>query len=503
MKQSHRIGKNIAVGGIQMLTGGLAQIVALSVITHHSSRADFGVFSFILALAMFIWLLADAGLCNILVREIAAQPEKMLETLGAALSLIWVLSIGGMLIVLAVVPFLHFTLPVKCVAALMGAATLTQLHCAGYGAALRSREDNELQAFGHIAHKVLMIVFLYAGFKIAAAIPSQLPLALLGVVLSHLIPSLLFRTYLKRIVMRRYGRPKLEWNPERWKYLLSSSIPVGGAGMLRVLDQQMDVLVLTSLTNLETVGLFSGPYRISMALRFIPQGMSVSLYPMLSRLATNPDKTELQEAYQRSIKFFLLLALPVATLFLLSSERLIAIVLGAQYVAAAPAMQWLSFAFVPYFISFPMALLITALHQQRFLLASTAATFGLRVAFNFAFIPVFGILGPCIAFLVAESLTTAIWIHKLWRLGLPLHLTSVLFRSALACALMGVLLYLAKPYSLLIFIPAAIVSTVVYFIAILKLRILTPKDIELGREGVGFLKPFLAARTNKVAGSAS
>ena len=48
---------------------------------------------------------------------------------------------------------------------------------------------------------------------------------------------------------------------------------------------QLDILVLTWMTNLTTVGLFSGPYRISMALRVIPQTLSLPLYPLYSRTA--------------------------------------------------------------------------------------------------------------------------------------------------------------------------------------------------------------------------
>ena len=86
-----------------------------------------------------------------------------------------------------------------------------------------------------------------------------------------------------------------------------NSIPVGGATMVRLLAQQVDVMILSWLTNLRTVGLFSGPYRISMALRFIPQTLAIPLYPMYSRLAVNPEaKQALHSAYERSVKFFVL-----------------------------------------------------------------------------------------------------------------------------------------------------------------------------------------------------
>jgi len=490
MKQSQRIAKNVLAGGVALAIGGLTQVIAVSLVSRWSTVEDAGVYSYILAFAMFFQLVADAGLSNILVREIAAAPEKMAKTLGAALSLIWIMSIGAELILIAIVPFLHFSLNVKLLTVLMGVATLTQFHCSGYGAALRSKEDNEVQALGFIVHKFLFLGFICAGFA--------LHLALLGLVLSHLIPNLLLWVYLRRIVVSRYGRPELVWDRHEWKYLLMHSLPVGGAGMLGVLAQQVDILVLKYLTDFRVVGLFSGPYRVSMALRFIPTSMSVSLYPMFSRLAADPErKPELEDAYQRSIKFFLLLSLPLAVLFFLGSERLIAALFGARYAAGASAMQWLAFAFVPYFVSCPLPYLLTALHEQRYLLAGTAATFVLRVAFNFAFIPHFGMLGPCMAFIAAETLNVLLWTQKLSRMGFASRFLPVLWRSLLASLLMGAILYLARQQSLLIFAPAAVLAMLVYVIAVVKLRILSPKDIELAREGAGFLKPFLASRAKQ------
>ena len=43
-------------------------------------------------------------------RELATRPEKMSETLGAALSLIWVLTIVVELLILAILPFPEFQL---------------------------------------------------------------------------------------------------------------------------------------------------------------------------------------------------------------------------------------------------------------------------------------------------------------------------------------------------------------------------------------------------------
>ena len=67
----------------------------------------------------------SGGFCRSLGRLIRLR-------LGAALSLIWVLTIGGELVILAILPFLNFPLEAKILTPVMGAATLAVLHCSGY-----------------------------------------------------------------------------------------------------------------------------------------------------------------------------------------------------------------------------------------------------------------------------------------------------------------------------------------------------------------------------------
>ena len=140
MKQSQRIVKNVLAGGFAVGAGGLLQLAAVVLVARSVSVSDFGIYSFILAFAVFFQLLADSGLSNILMRELAKQPDKLADILGAALSLIWTLSIAVELIILAIVPFLSFSLEVKLLTVAMGAATLSLFHCAGYGSALRCRK---------------------------------------------------------------------------------------------------------------------------------------------------------------------------------------------------------------------------------------------------------------------------------------------------------------------------------------------------------------------------
>jgi len=68
MKQSQRIVKNVLAGGVAVGLGGLLQLGAVVLIARSVSVSDFGIYSFILAFAVFFQLLADSGFSNILMR---------------------------------------------------------------------------------------------------------------------------------------------------------------------------------------------------------------------------------------------------------------------------------------------------------------------------------------------------------------------------------------------------------------------------------------------------
>src|SRR5207247_7293965 len=128
--------------------------------------------------------------------------------------------------------------------------------------------------------------------------------------------------------------------------------------------------ILTWMTNLTTVGLFSGPYRISMALRVIPQTLSLPLYPLYSRTAyLSPAR--FKEAYQWSMKFFALVSIPFADFFMTWFKPIIRLALGDKFLPALPAMQLLGLGLVPFFLSTLFQYFFAALDEHwRFLMST-------------------------------------------------------------------------------------------------------------------------------------
>src|SRR5437016_3286425 len=328
MKQSQRIVKNAVFGIGASLVGGLVYLATVLTIARMVSVVEFGKYSFVLAFAMFFQLVADAGLPRMLIREIAKDPEALVPLVGAGAALIWVVSLAVLLLVALIVPFLHFGTDVKIAAVVMTMATMATFHSAGYSAVLRAFEDNELNNLGFVLQKFLLLGFIVVTIK--------LKMGLVGFVTAHLVSNVLLWNFYHIIVSRLYARIPLRIDVSLWKSLMIAALPMGGGVMLRQLALQLDILILTWMTNLTTVGLFSGPYRISMALRVIPQTLSLPLYPLYSRTA-HLSPARFGEAYQWSMKFFALLSIPFAAFFIAWSKPILRLALVAKFLLAIPA----------------------------------------------------------------------------------------------------------------------------------------------------------------------
>jgi O-antigen/teichoic acid export membrane protein len=448
MKQSQRIVKNAVFGAAAAAVGGAIQLATILFIAKKVSVDEFGKYSWVLAFAMFFQFLADSGLSRILVREVATQRENQARIVGAAVALIWISSTVMGLLLLAVLPFLRIGFDVKLAAAVMGLATLSQFHASGYGAVLRAHEDNELNQLGYVLHKIVLFSVVFVSLHRS--------FGLVGIAVAHLAADCTLWAFYYLLVTRFYLRVHLVADRALWKKLIVTALPMGGGVMLRQLALQADVLVLKSMANFSAVGLFSGPYRIGMALRMAPEMLALPLFPLYSRLAVE-SREKLEAVYQRSMKYFSLMSFPFAVFLVAWSDDIIRYAMDPKYEAAIPA---------------------------------------LRLALDAALIPHFGFLGPCIAFLLTEYLLVGVWIAQISRLGLRLSLGDALWRPLLASAAMAPLLVAVKPLSLAWQITGSAASFAVYLGALLFMKTFAAEEIATAREGLAFFRPLLAYWTH-------
>ena len=495
MKQSHLIAKNILASGASTAIAGLLQLAIIIIVARNVSVADFGAYSFMLAFAFVIFRIADGGLSTILTRDLAIEPAKIREVLGATLGLAWVMCFFAMILIAAIVPLFHFSRWLSILIALMGLEGLTQFICGCHGAVMRSQEDYENNALGFVLHKVVALTLV--------CLALILHYGLAGVVAAHLLGSLTQWWFYRWKVIRDHGRSRVSLDFALWKYLLRESIPVGAANVVRILAEQADIMILALMAGATAVGLFSGPFKIAACLRFLPQALILPLIPFYSRSAVaDGHRKDFQDAYERSIKSFMLMGFPFATLFILSPKVLTVGLLGANFHTATPAMELLGFGIWLIFLSTPFPFLLTALNRQQFLFITSTAALVARVVLDIVLVRYLNFLGPCIALIITESLVLAAWVAGVWEAGFTLNPFDIIWRPLAGSLLMAAILYLLHPQSLLTLMPAALAGGAAYLFAVVKLGGVSPTEMGLLREGADFLRPWLTQRFGQLRGKA-
>jgi O-antigen/teichoic acid export membrane protein len=484
MKQSQLIVKNVLAGGLSTAVGGVLQLFAFLLIARHLSVADFGVFSSMTAFAFALQRLADMGMTNILIRDMAVEPRRLGELLGGALSLSWLIVLACALLMFAAIPILPFGQRIGFLTAVMGLGGLLQFQINCYGSALRSQEDNELHAAGFMLHKICLLgsILVVLNFKPVLS----------SFVLVWLFATVVQWIFLRWIVVQRYTRPHLTVDLRLWKYLVVNSVPLGAAAMVRAIAEQVDILVLAWLANPRAVGLFNGPYRLTAGLRFVPQAIMIALFPLYSRVAQGSNSAEqFSKAYERGVKAFLIMGLPIALLFILKPGPIMVGLLGGRYAASAAAMRVLGVATFLVFATTPFPFLLTALDRQRSVFISSAISLVIRAALDVVLTVRFGFLGPCFAVILSETVLMGLWMLELSSAGYRINIPGLLWRPVAGGIAMTLVLYTFKTNALIFLAPVAITSSIAYLITVLTLGAFSQEERRFVTEGLGFAGVFL------------
>jgi O-antigen/teichoic acid export membrane protein len=464
-----RLLKNGLSGILASGLGGAIQFVTLLMIIRFLPVEEFGRFSGLLSFGLVVQYIADFGLSSILVKEFAARPAEEQRLRGKAQGLVWCVTFALFLGSALVIFFLYDTWVTRSQALLMAVMGVAFFQCAGYTAIVRAREEMEWNAYGHIFHKVVLI----GGVALAIALQG----GIWGIVSAHAASGLLLLGFYAAVVARRYGLAPASWDPPYWATLFKRSIPLGSGLFVRQFSWQIDILILTALTSDYIVGLFSAPYRIFAACLLIAQVLSIPIFPMLSRLAAAGDMEGFGRIYRRSLKFLLLLGVPVAVLGWAFADLVVTRVLGSAYAETVQVFRLLSLAFPLIFAGSLFPFVFAALDRQLTFVALSVVGLALRAGTAFLLIPVIGFMGACYGVLLAETLVLALWIIALHRKGLHADVPRLLVGVGGGLAVTIGLLLLANPGSSIVHTALAVGAAGLVFIVLLLCgRVLDPAE---------------------------
>lgn len=451
---------------LQRLSGALIVVW----VSRRLGVAEAGVYFLALTFATLFGRVTYWGLDQLLTREVAKQPawgDKFLVNFLAVRTVLSLLMLG---ILVAVIQGLGYAPHTSRVVLLVGLTILPD--------SLINICQSLFVAYEAMGYLALASLFSGVVRVVAAALALGAGWGLEGVAVSLVLASGSTLVLLLYLIRARLFRPtwKMDWQFCRGQ--LGVALPFLLIGVFYIVENRVDVVLLSELADQYQVGLYGAASTIVEALILVPYAFQRVILPIMSRLLTGAPQV-LQRVYDQSFKYLLLVGLPMAVGVTLLAADIMVLVFGADFQPGALALQLLIWSLLFVFVNVPNSRLLVAADQQMAIAVLLLTTLLLNVALNLLLIPRWGAAGPGLVRIVADLLVFVVetWlVRRRLRIGLS---RAVVLRPVLASAAMAGALLTSHAWPLFGRIS---LGAVIYLAVLLVLGTFAREDLSLWRQ---------------------
>ncbi|MFN8556266.1 MAG: oligosaccharide flippase family protein [Dehalococcoidia bacterium] len=200
---------------------------------------------------------------------------------------------------------------------------------------------------------------------------------------------------------------------------LRAALPFAANGVLATAYNRFDIVLLAALASADQLSLYAPATRIQDALYFIPSALGAIALPIFARGAQRAEEAvPLAPTLARFIVLGLLAGLPLAVGLTLTAGAVLPLVLGPEYVGAAPATRIMVWSLPVSVIGAPLLAALAARGHAAATTQAFAVAFMVAIALHLALDPVWGATGAAVAGVLRDgaNLLTGAWLAH--RVGL-------------------------------------------------------------------------------------
>lgn len=436
--------------------------------------ARFGQYATVLAFVGLFQILAELGVSQYVMREIArdrSQASRLFWNLVSVRTVLALLGIGV----------------ITWAAKLSGyAPTLVTgvflYTCTFLLAAFSAPLEAILTAHERLDYVTGMTLSAQMAFVLLGATFLWLGLGYLWLIVASLL-SMLLPIGIGVWAVRRHGL--LDFRPQVqvrfWPKMIRAGLPFGIISLMLQIAASIDTVMLSRLRTDAEVGWYNVAYNLIFSLMFLVRGFKTAIVPSLTRtFVDNPQ--EVERWYYRSVRYIVLIALPIAAGGMVTAFPLIRLLYGWQFDPAALGLQILIWDLPFLMFASLCGNMTTIIGEERAAARIYTINTVANVVLNIIAIPLYGMIGAALVTVVTDMIS-ALQFHFLLRRKLHLPaLGNFLLRVTLASGGMAALVYALGQYHVLLLLTAGALA---YGLLVLILRIPDASERALVRKMAG------------------
>ena len=279
--------------------------------------------------------------------------------------------------------------------------------------------------FRALAMKNTVVAFVRAGALIAAAwsgagVDDILYIQVAAAALDGVLSAALARIALRMLELDGWSASSFavlrDERPQLRTFLLSTNL----AALLKVLQAQLDVLLVGYFLPTESAGYYQLARSITDAMRFLAVPVHVAAYPEYTRLWEQRDAADARRLTRTLVALTSLLAVLGAVVVMVLADPTVRYLAGVDYLPAVPVLVLLAIGTA---IEVPAALLhpmLLAAERMWWSMASLATAVGVRIVLLVVLVPAIGPrgagwahIGYIVVYVVCAGLASRRALHQL------------------------------------------------------------------------------------------
>ena len=307
-------------------------------------------------------------------------------------------------------------------------------------------------------------------------------LGIIAISVSYIISNLIAFIYEYYVLRKHITKPKFELDLTFSKKIILASLPFAVTGLLYTIYYSIDVVMLTQLVGDYATGIYNATYKLISVLTLFYSIYIAVVFPVMSKLFEK-DKKMLLISFEKSIKYLMLIIIPLAISTVIYSKDIILLFYGQEYLPASSVLSILIWTVCLLFISGACNTLLNASHKEVTItkIYTIAALF--NIILNLFMIPYLSYDGAAITTVLSDILIVIIQLYVIYRLGHrpDKKLYYDLLKIIAGSAILGIALYFLK-LNMWVAIPVGII---IYFATIYFLKVFDDDDEYMIKEILG------------------
>jgi O-antigen/teichoic acid export membrane protein len=467
-----RIAKNTIVLTSSEVLNKVLSLFLYIAIANYLKAAGYGKFSFIMTLIGFFQVVANFGLDKLTIREVSKAKEKTHEYLTSILRLKLFLAFITYAILAIFINLTGKPQDVIHGIYLIGLTIFFINISNTYMAIFNAHERLEINALLLILVKIFILGFTFLGIYLNLSLLYILSFFVTGEAIRALAFCFLYKKHFKASKVLKSSLLS--------KKTILVAAPFAAIGLASLIYNHIDIVMLSLMKGDAPVGWYSAAYNLILGLMFIPRCYTLSIFPVFSRYARDSNEM-LNFAWRKSIKFLLIISLPLSiSIFILASRFINLFYREASYANSALALQVLILAIPWIFINAVNMYLLYAANRQKEATLVVLVSTAINIALNFILIPKYSYLGAAWTTVVVEIINVCLFFWLVSRL-LKFNYKDgkSVIKSLAGSIILGILIYNISSLALPVIIS---ISTVLYIVMVFLMRYFDVEELSILKE---------------------